>query len=92
MSTLLSVMTTQKSLTSTFVAMAVAERPFSLQVLWRFIAMTRDCIWHDQFYCKCFGIFAIIEEHGPVTLCGEGLVVSLHDVCGPNAAFRRLAQ
>jgi hypothetical protein len=36
MSTLLSAMTTQKSLTNAFVAMAVADRPASLQALWRF--------------------------------------------------------
>jgi hypothetical protein len=76
-------MRTQKSFTNTFVAMAVVERPVSLQALWRFIAMMRDCDWHNQFYCKCFGIFAIVEGHGPAALCGKGLVVPLHGIRNP---------
>ena len=33
----------KKSLTNAFVAMGVANRPASSQVLWSFIAMVRDC-------------------------------------------------
>ncbi len=65
--------------------MVVAERPVSLQALWRFIAMVRDCDWHDQFNCERFGAFKIVEGHGPVTYCGKGLVIALHIVHGSNA-------
>jgi hypothetical protein len=39
---LLAVMQHKKSLTDAFIAMVVADRPTSSQVLWRFIAMVRD--------------------------------------------------
>ncbi len=62
--------------------MAVADKPASSQLLWRFIAMVRDHDWHDQFNHVRFGAFTIAEGHGPVTYCGEGLVVALHGVHG----------
>jgi hypothetical protein len=67
-------------LTDAFVAMVVAKRPVSLQVLWHFIAMMRDCNWHDQFYQERFGVVTIVEGCGLVALCGKGLVVALHKV------------
>jgi hypothetical protein len=78
----------KKSLTNTFVAMAVADRPASLQVLWRFIAIVRDCNWCNQFNREHFGAFMIVKGHGPVNYCGEGLSVALHGLCGPNAAYQ----
>jgi hypothetical protein len=82
----------EKSLTDTFIAMAVADRPASLQALWRFIAMVKDRNWRNQSYRGLFGTFTIVKGHHPVALCGEGLVVALHCVRGPNAAYHRLAQ
>ena len=49
-------------------------------------------IQHDQFNQECFGTFAIIAGCGLVTYCGEGLVVALHGVRNPNAAYCCLAQ
>ncbi len=82
----------KKSFTNAFVAMAVADRPASSQALWHFIAIVRDCNWHDWYNCECFGAFTIIEGHGPVTYCGEGLGVALHNVRSLNAAYCCLAQ
>ena len=36
--------------------------------------------------------FAIVEGCGPVTYCSEGIIVALHGVRDPNAAYRHLAQ
>jgi hypothetical protein len=80
-----------KVLDQHFFVVAVANRPASSQVLWCFIAMVRDCDWHNQFYCECFGTFTIVKGCGPVTYYGEELVVALHSVHGPNAAYCRLA-
>jgi hypothetical protein len=66
--------------TNGFVVMAVAEKPISVQVLRRFIAIMRDCDWCNQFYCGLFGAFTIIKGCGPVALCGKGLVVALHGI------------
>ncbi len=74
-----------KSLTNTFVAMAAADRPDSLQALWRFIAMIRDCNWRNWFNCERCGTFTIVKGRGPVTYCGEGLLVALHGICNPKA-------
>jgi hypothetical protein len=71
---------------------AVANRPASLQALWRFIAMVKDCDWCNQSYLGRFGAFTIIEGRGPVTYCGAGLVVALHGVRNPNAAYHCLAR
>jgi hypothetical protein len=79
---LLPAMTTQRSLTDAFLAMVVAERPVSLQALWRFIAMVRGCNWRNQFYPERFGAFTILKGCGPVTHFGEGLVFALHGVHG----------
>ncbi len=49
-------------------------------------------IQHDWFNRECFGAFTIAEGCGPVTYCGEGLVVALHGICNPNAACHCLAQ
>jgi hypothetical protein len=81
----------KKSLTDTFVAMAVADRPASSQALWRFIALVRDCDWHNVFNCECFGAFTIVEGCGPVTYCGEGLVIALHSIRSPDVAYYCLA-
>jgi hypothetical protein len=75
----------KKSLTNAFVATAVTDRLASLQALWHFIAMVKDHNWHDQFNRERFGTFTIIEGCGPVTYCGDGLVIALHGVCGPKA-------
>ncbi len=85
MSTLLPAMTTQRSLTDTFVVMAVAERTVSLQVLWCFIAIVRGCNWRNWFYPERIGTFTIVKEGGPVAHCGKGLVVALHGVRGSKA-------
>jgi hypothetical protein len=89
--TLLAAMQHKKSLTDGFIAMVVADRPASLQALWRFIAMVRDHDWCNQFNHECFGAFTIIEGCGPVTYCDEGLVIALHGIRSPNAAYRCLA-
>jgi hypothetical protein len=47
--------------------------------------MLKDRDWCDQSYRGHFGAFTIVEGHGPVTRCGEGLIVALHDVRGPEA-------
>jgi hypothetical protein len=39
----------KRSLTDSFVAIAVAERPVLSQALWCLIAIVRDCDWHDHF-------------------------------------------
>ncbi len=44
--------------------------------------MVRDRDWHDRFNRDRFGAFTIVEGRGPVTYCGEGLVVALHGVRG----------
>ncbi len=79
---LLTTMMTQKSLTDAFVAVAVKEAQASLQVLWCFITMIRDCNWLNQVYCKHFGTFMIVKCWGPVAQYGEGLVVPLHGIHG----------
>ncbi len=71
---------TQKSLANAFVAMAVADRAASLHALWHFIAMVRDCNYCNWFDCEHFGAFMIIKGCGPVTYCGEGIVVALHSI------------
>ena len=45
-------------------------------------------IQHDQFNCERFGAFTIVEGCGPVTYCGDGLVVALHGMRNPNAAYQ----
>jgi hypothetical protein len=47
--------------------------------------MMRDRDQCNQFYDGRFGTFAIIKGHGPVALCGEGLIVALHGIHGPEA-------
>ncbi len=71
-----------------FFAIAVAVRPVLLQVLWCSMAMTSGCDWHDQFYGGHIGTFTIIKGCGPVTLCGKGLIVALHDVCGQSPLWQ----
>ncbi len=65
--------------------MAVTKRPASLQALWLFIAIIRDCNWHNWFYRGCFGASAIIKGCGSVDLCGKGLIIALHNKHGPIA-------
>ncbi len=84
MSTLLHTMTTQSSLTNTFVVMAVAKGTVSTQALWRLIAMVRGHDSCNQFNCEHFGAFTIVEGCGPVTHCGKGLVLSLYGVRVPK--------
>ncbi len=42
--------------------------------------MVRNRNRHDQFNRDCFCAFTIVKGRGPVTYCGEGLVVALHNV------------
>jgi hypothetical protein len=53
--------------------------------------MVKGRDWCDQSYRWRFGAFTIVEGRGPVTYCGEGLVVALHGVLDSNAAYRSLA-
>ncbi len=78
-----------KVLNNAFVAMAVKEAQASLQALWHFIGMIRDCDWHNQFYPGRFGAFTIVMGHVLVDLCGKGLIVAMHDVCKPTAFVAR---
>jgi hypothetical protein len=87
--TLLPGMTMQRSLTNAFVAMVVAKRPVSLQVLWRFIKMMRGYNWGNWFYCERFGAFAIVKGCGPVTHCNKGqgplwqeAIIAFHNIRG----------
>jgi hypothetical protein len=53
--------------------------------------MVKGRNWCDQSYRGRFGAFTIVKGGGPVTYCGEGLVVALHGVRDPNAAYCHLA-
>jgi hypothetical protein len=61
------------------------NRPASSQALWRFIAMVWDRDWRDRFNRERFGAFTIVKGRGPVTHCGEGLVVASHSIRDPIA-------
>ncbi len=80
MVTLLPAMTTQKSLTNAFVAMAVEKAQASLQAQWCFIAMMRDRNWLNQVYHKRFGAFTIVKDCGLVAHCSKGLIIALHSL------------
>ncbi len=81
-----------KSLTNAFVAMAVTERPSSLQVLWHLFVMMKDHDWRNQFYCGRFGIFHNCWKSLPSHSMWQGVVIALHSICSPNAAYHCLAQ
>jgi hypothetical protein len=53
--------------------------------------MVKDRDWCNQSYRGRFGAFTIVEGHGPVTYCGEELIIASHGVRSPNAAYRCLA-